>query len=134
MFECDLLVIEWQADRGVACLQGRFYPQSVDEAFQHVVTEALARYVRNRCVGLKACPRPPYGGKDRNMTIPDNKPSSDRPRFGGGIFLFIGLLIGSIVGIAMNEASIGMVAGFGIGGLLAILVWIFDRKRAEEGR
>jgi hypothetical protein len=134
MFECDLLVVEWQADRGVAGLQRRFYPQSVDEAFQHLVTEALARSIRNRCVGLKACSYPPYGGKGRDMNNPDNKPSSDRPRFGGGIFLFLGLLIGSIVGIAMNEASIGMVAGFGIGGLLAILVWIFDRKRAEEGR
>lgn len=68
------------------------------------------------------------------MNNPDNKPSSDRPRFGGGIFLFFGLLIGSIVGIAMNEASIGMITGFGVGGLLAILVWIFDRKRAGEGR
>ena len=68
------------------------------------------------------------------MNNPDNKPSSDRPRFGGGISLFLGLLIGSIVGIALNEASIGMITGFGVGGLLAILVWVFDRKRAEEGR
>lgn len=124
----------WQADRGVARLQKHYYPQSVEEAFQHVVTNALARLSISRSDCLKACSCPPYGGKDWNMNSPDNKPSSDRPRFGGGIFLFLGLLIGSIVGIAMNEASIGMVAGFGIGGLLAILVWIFDRKRAEERR
>ena len=106
----------------------------MEEAFQHVVTKALASFTRCKCVCLKACPNPPYGGKGTLMNNPDNKPSSDRPRFGGGIFLFLGLLIGSIVGIAMNEASIGMITGFGVGGLLAILVWIFDRKRAEEGR
>lgn len=128
------MVIAWQADRGVACLQRRFYPQSVDEDFQHVVTEALASFTPCSIARLKACPRPPNGGKGTLMNTPEIKPSSDRPRFGGGIFLFLGLLLGSIVGIAMNEASIGMVAGFAIGGLLAILVWIFDRKRAEEGR
>lgn len=68
------------------------------------------------------------------MNNPDKSPSTDRPRFGGGIFLFLGLLVGSITGIALNEASIGMITGFGVGGLLAILVWIFDRKRGEEGR
>ncbi|MBK6706968.1 MAG: hypothetical protein IPG54_05585 [Sphingomonadales bacterium] len=68
------------------------------------------------------------------MNNADKTPPSDRPRFGGGIFLFLGLLAGSIIGIALNEASIGMMAGFGVGGLLAILVWIFDRKRGEEGR
>lgn len=68
------------------------------------------------------------------MNTPDNKPVSTRPRLGGGIFLFGGLLLGSIAGIALNEPSVGMMAGFGAGGLLAILVWLFDRKRGEEGR
>ena len=34
----------WQADRGVARLQNRFYLQSVEEAFRHLVTETLASF------------------------------------------------------------------------------------------
>ena len=63
----------------------------------------------------------------------DSKPMA-RPRLSGGIFLFLGLLIGSIAGIALNEPSIGMISGFGVGIIIAIVVWLFDRKRQEEGR
>jgi len=44
MFECDLLVVAWQADRGVARLHHRLYRQSVEEAFQQLVTRALGSF------------------------------------------------------------------------------------------
>ena len=68
------------------------------------------------------------------MITPDDKPASTRPRLGGGIFLFGGLLAGSVAGVALNEPSIGRIAGFGVGGALAILLWLFDRSRGQEGR
>jgi hypothetical protein len=65
------------------------------------------------------------------MTINDpeirNRPS--RSAMGGGIFLFVGLLVGSIVGISINQTSLGMMAGFGIGAVLAILLWFADRAK-----
>lgn len=68
------------------------------------------------------------------MENPDQKPTPARPRLGGGIFVFAGLLLGSIAGVALNEPSLGMIMGFGIGGLLAILIWLFDRKSGGKGR
>lgn len=54
---------------------------------------------------------------------------NNRPRLAGGIFVALGLLIGAIVGIAMNQPSAGMIAGFGIGAAIALIIWLFDRKR-----
>ncbi len=59
----------------------------------------------------------------------DNRKSTKRSAMGGGIFLFLGLLIGSIAGIALNQPSLGMMAGFGIGAALALLLWIADRSK-----
>ena len=47
----------------------------------------------------------------------------------GGLFIFVGLLAGSIIGIAKNQPSLGMIAGFGIGTALAILLWLADSMR-----
>lgn len=54
---------------------------------------------------------------------------NNRPRLAGGIFVALGLLIGAIVGISMNQPSAGMIAGFGIGAAIALIIWLFDRKR-----
>lgn len=48
----------------------------------------------------------------------------------GGIFIFLGLLIGAIAGVYFNEASIGMMSGFAIGSAIAIAVWLMDRRKA----
>lgn len=48
----------------------------------------------------------------------------DSPRLAGGIFLAIGPLAGVLVGVALGEPSIGLLAGLGIGILLALLLWI----------
>lgn len=52
-----------------------------------------------------------------------------QPRLAGGIFIAFGLLAGAIGGVAMNQPSAGMIIGFGVGSAVALLVWLFDRKR-----
>jgi cyanate permease len=47
----------------------------------------------------------------------------------GGIFLFVGPVIGAIYGISRSEPILWMLCGFGGGVALAILVWLFDRWR-----
>ena len=106
----------------LAAIRGRSLPPFGYQAISH------GKYVD------AACPTPPFGGKDAGMNEQDQKQAPSRPRLGGGIFLFIGLLVGSIAGVALNEPSLGMISGFGAGGLIAILVWLFDSKRGGEGR
>ena len=48
----------------------------------------------------------------------------------GGIFLFLGPVVGAVYGISVGEPILWMLAGFGAGILLAILVWLIDRRRA----
>lgn len=67
------------------------------------------------------------------MASTDNSNSNDRPRMAGGIFIFLSLLIGTIVGLALGEPSLGMIAGFGIGTALAILIWLLDRQSGKKG-
>lgn len=47
----------------------------------------------------------------------------------GGIFLFLGPVIGALVGISRNEPILGMLYGFGVGVALALLVWAIDRRK-----
>lgn len=54
---------------------------------------------------------------------------NSQPRLAGGIFVALGLLIGAIAGIALDQPSAGMVIGFGVGAAIAALIWLFDRKR-----
>jgi UDP-N-acetylmuramyl pentapeptide phosphotransferase/UDP-N-acetylglucosamine-1-phosphate transferase len=69
-----------------------------------------------------------------SMTIPDQRPSNNGKRspMAGGIFIFIGLLVGVIVGVAQDQASLGMIAGFAGGSALALLLWIFDSFRKQD--
>jgi ABC-type lipoprotein release transport system permease subunit len=46
-----------------------------------------------------------------------------------GIFIAFGLLIGAIIGIAMDQPSAGTVIGMAIGTVIAVVIWIMDRKR-----
>jgi hypothetical protein len=54
---------------------------------------------------------------------------NSQPRLAGGIFIAFGLLIGAIGGVAMDQPSAGAVIGMGIGIIIAVVVWIIDRKR-----
>jgi hypothetical protein len=60
------------------------------------------------------------------MTDPDQPQSN---RIAGGFFIAAGLLGGALAGIYFGQPSIGMVAGFGFGILVAVGVWAFDRRR-----
>ncbi|MBK7161448.1 MAG: hypothetical protein IPH79_02645 [Sphingomonadales bacterium] len=65
-----------------------------------------------------------------NSPEPKPLPREGKPRMAGGIFIFLGLLIGTIAGVYFNEASIGMMSGFAIGSAIAIAVWLMDRRKA----
>lgn len=54
---------------------------------------------------------------------------NSQPRFAGGIFIAFGLLIGAIVGVAVDQPSAGTVIGMAIGTVIALVIWIIDRKR-----
>ncbi len=55
---------------------------------------------------------------------------NNRPRRAGGIFVALGLLIGAILGVALDQPSAGLVIGMAIGSMIAVAVWLFDRKRS----
>ncbi len=61
------------------------------------------------------------------MSNAENSP----PRLAGGIFIAFGLLLGAIGGVVMDQPSAGMVIGLGIGAAIALIVWLFDRKRSS---
>ena len=47
----------------------------------------------------------------------------------GGIFIFLGLLIGAVYGINTGQPMLWLLRGFGAGVLLALLIWVIDRRR-----
>ena len=47
----------------------------------------------------------------------------------GGIFLFLGPVIGAIYGVDRGAPVQWMLAGFGIGLAVAIAIWLVDRRR-----
>lgn len=52
-----------------------------------------------------------------------------RARFSGGIFLFLGPVIGTLYGIGRGQPIPWMLYGFGAGLAIAILIWLIDRRR-----
>ncbi len=48
----------------------------------------------------------------------------------GGIFLFLGPVIGTLYGIGRGEPILWMLYGFGAGVVLATIVWLADKRRA----
>jgi hypothetical protein len=56
---------------------------------------------------------------------------NSQPRLAGGIFIALGLLVGAIGGVAMDQPSAGMVTGLGVGAAIAVAVWLLDRKRSR---
>ena len=47
----------------------------------------------------------------------------------GGIFLFLGPIVGALIGISRNEPILGMLLGFGAGAALALIIWLIDRRK-----
>lgn len=51
---------------------------------------------------------------------------------GGGIFLCIALLAGFLIGVRVHEGTAGMLIGFGVGLLGAILIGAWDERRRRR--
>ena len=58
--------------------------------------------------------------------VPPRHPSKG---VAGGFFIFIGLILGSIIGIIYDQPSIGMVGGMALGGIIATAIWLRDRRK-----
>jgi hypothetical protein len=54
---------------------------------------------------------------------------NNQPRLAGGIFIAFGLLIGAIIGVALDQPSAGAVIGMAIGSFIAVVIWVLDSKR-----
>ena len=52
-----------------------------------------------------------------------------RTPFAGGIFLFLGPVIGALYGLGRGEPILWMLYGFGAGLAIAILIWLLDRRK-----
>jgi hypothetical protein len=48
----------------------------------------------------------------------------------GGIFLFLGPVIGALYGIGRGEPIQWMLYGFGAGVALAVIIWLVDKRRS----
>lgn len=55
--------------------------------------------------------------------------SKPRTPAAGGIFLFLGPVLGAVYGISRGEPILWMLYGFAAGALLVIAVWLIDRRR-----
>jgi len=55
---------------------------------------------------------------------------TDQPQSrGAGIFIVLAIAIGTAVGTAMGQSSAGLVAGIAVGSVIAVGLWLRDRKR-----
>lgn len=58
------------------------------------------------------------------------RPSSRTP-MAGGFLLALSLVVGTVVGAGQGQASIGFVAGLGVGLILLLAIWLIDRARTR---
>jgi hypothetical protein len=61
--------------------------------------------------------------------IEPNMDSQKTNSLAGGFFVAAGMVGGAIAGIYFDQPSVGMVSGLGFGILIAIAIWVIDRKR-----
>lgn len=47
----------------------------------------------------------------------------------GGFIIAASIIAGTVAGVIVNQPSIGVIAGVGAGVLLALLFWLYERKR-----
>lgn len=50
----------------------------------------------------------------------------------GGLFLMLSILIGSVWGVVAGVPMVGVLRGTGVGIVLAVGVWLLDRRRARD--
>ncbi|WP_106638848.1 hypothetical protein [Allosphingosinicella vermicomposti] len=54
-------------------------------------------------------------------------PAPRRPR-SAGAFLALSIIAGSVIGVFAGQPSLGFLIGLGLGVLVAVLVWLMDRR------
>jgi energy-converting hydrogenase Eha subunit B len=47
----------------------------------------------------------------------------------GGFILATSIIVGAVAGTMLGQSSIGFIVGTGAGVLLALLVWLVDRRK-----
>jgi hypothetical protein len=57
--------------------------------------------------------------------------TSSRTPMAGGFLLAVSLVVGTVLGAGQGQASIGFVAGLGVGLVLLVAVWLIDRMRTR---
>lgn len=65
---------------------------------------------------------------DAVMTEQLPPPVSRPPQRGGGVFIALGLVAGGVGGAMLGQAALGLLAGLGIGMVLAIGLALRDRR------
>jgi predicted lipid-binding transport protein (Tim44 family) len=60
--------------------------------------------------------------------VPDRPAAPRPPQQAGGCLIAAGLIIGPIVGLAFGQVSIGLIAGFAVGVVAAVVMALRDRK------
>ncbi len=58
-----------------------------------------------------------------------NSSNPQSPRLAGGFFMAAGMLSGAIIGLVYRQGPLGMVLGLGLGTVVALIIWLIDRKR-----
>ena len=61
-------------------------------------------------------------------------PMNDRSTTAGGLFLMLAILIGAFWGLSVGEPMLGILRGTGIGIVLAVVIWLIDRRRRRTDR
>jgi hypothetical protein len=49
----------------------------------------------------------------------------------GGFVLAASIIAGTVAGVIVNQSSIGFLVGAAAGVLLALLIWLMDRRRVS---
>lgn len=57
------------------------------------------------------------------------KPTPSPNSMAGGIVIAVAAMLGAFGGAFFGESSRGLIAGIGVGALIALAIWLLDRRR-----
>lgn len=66
------------------------------------------------------------GAPWQKQSMTDPKPPAPRA---AGAFIALGLILGALIGVFVRQPSIGVLAGFALGTLIALFQWRRDSRR-----
>jgi hypothetical protein len=124
-FETGVVAIGFEQQRGISQR-----PAAIDEGHVHERRDNpahLALWVTDKVNEALAIFADLWRGSDRSVM--PHLMKKPRNAAAGGIFLFLGPVVGALYGIGRGEPILWMLYGFGAGVVIAILVWLVDRRR-----